>query len=74
MTLHGAIITDLNSAQTPEAVARILRTAAQKYRESESELQVTWTDVNAGRVWREHAKILERAATACERAVTKWVS
>jgi hypothetical protein len=58
---------------TPEKVAQVLRAAAERFYESEGELQSAWQDRNAGRVWREFAKILERAADQCERAVSKYV-
>jgi hypothetical protein len=54
----------------PEKVADVLRAAAQRYRESNSELQSAWQD-NGIVVWERLAAILERAAGSCERAVKK---
>jgi hypothetical protein len=54
--------TDLHAADTPEATARILRNAAQLYRESVPELQAAHQDPTAGKVWNKVAAILERAA------------
>ena len=59
--------TDLDlDVDAPEKVANVLRRAADKYWESESELQSMWQDPRAGRIWREFAKILERAADQCD--------
>lgn len=63
---------DLDVA-TPEEVAQVLRAAADKYGQSESDLQSAWQDEAAGRVWREFAKIFERAAASCDKAVAKFV-
>jgi len=63
---------DLDVA-TPEEVSEVLRAAADKFRESQSELQSAWQDRNAGRVWGEFAKILESAAAKCDAAVFKHV-
>lgn len=58
---------------SPDKVAVALRKAAEMYRDSEIDLQATWQDSHAGRVWRELAKILERAASACDKACeTYW--
>lgn len=51
----------------PDQVPRILRNAAQQYRESASELASAWQDESAGKVWDKYAAILERAAAQCER-------
>lgn len=59
--------TDLHDAEAPEHVAAILRNAAQRYYESQSELQVVWGDRTAGRCWPKLARILERAAAAAEK-------
>lgn len=64
--------TDLDDAYAPEKVANILRNAADKFRESESELQSAWQDPKAGRVWREMAKALERAAVRCEQVYNTY--
>lgn len=56
---------------TPEKVANVLRRAADKFRESESELQSAWQDKFAGRVWRDIAKALDSAAIKVEMAINK---
>lgn len=58
--------TDLDQA-APEDIAKVLRNAAQKFSESQSDLQAAWGDPQAGRIWVKFAKILERAAASCER-------
>lgn len=67
-----ASIMDLDVA-TPEEVPGVLRRAAEVFSQSENDLQAAWTDENAGRVWREFAKIMERAAKSCEIAIKKYV-
>lgn len=57
----------------PEKLPEVLRHAAELYYESEAELQASWGDPQAGRVWREFAKILERAADSCDKAIDKFV-
>ena len=52
----------------PEAVAPVLRRAAQQYAESASELQSAWQDKNAGKAWTRIARILERAADQIDKA------
>jgi hypothetical protein len=56
---------------TPEEVIHVLRAAADKFRESTSELQSAWQDQQAGKVWSAYAAILDRAAASCERARQK---
>lgn len=63
---------DLN-VDAPDKVALVLRAAAQAFAESEVELQAAWGEPSAGRVWRELAKIMDRAADSAERACAKWV-
>lgn len=46
----------------PEDVAKSLRAAAERYRESAVELSSAWQDQNAGKVWNRIATILEAAA------------
>ncbi len=53
-------------AGAPDEVPRILRTAAQRYYESASELESAWQDKGAGRPWRIIAKVLEQAADRIE--------
>lgn len=60
--------TDLDVA-TPEEVAKVLRAAADKYRESAMELASTWGDSHAGKVWKKMATRLDRCADGCEREV-----
>ena len=50
----------------PDAVPETLRTAADRYREAEAEI-----DGDAGKVWHRFGKILERAAEACDRAIER---
>jgi hypothetical protein len=64
--------TDLD-VDVPEKVPAVLRAVAQRYYESAADLQAAWQDKHAGRVWREFAQILERAAASCDRAVAKDV-
>lgn len=63
---------DLN-VMAPHEVARQLRRAAQAYFASAGELSDAWQDESAGLVWIDLARILERAATQCERAVAKRI-
>lgn len=63
---HGT--RDFDYADSPEHVAVILRNAAQRMREDAAELAASWFDPNAGKVWEDFARILERAAASCERA------
>lgn len=58
---------------TPEEVAVILRRAADRFRDSTDELGSAWQDRRAGRVWSEFAKVLDRAAAACDKAVKDHV-
>jgi hypothetical protein len=62
---------DLNVAN-PEALARVLREAAQAFNESRGELQAAWQDDSAGRVWAELARVLERAADQSDKACKKY--
>jgi hypothetical protein len=55
----------------PEKVPQVLRRAADKFRESTDELQSAWQDEHAGKVWTAIATILDRAASACEKAIEK---
>ena len=59
---------DLSDADSPERVAIILRNAAAAMSEAPAELSAAWQDMNAGKVWADFARILERAADSCERA------
>lgn len=62
---------DLDVA-VPDQLANVLRRAAENFNQSYSELQSAWQDQQAGRVWAEFAKILERAAGQCDRACDKY--
>ena len=53
---------DLQDAQAPEDVAKILRNAADKYREDASMLNGSWGDDGAGKPWLEIARKLEALA------------
>jgi hypothetical protein len=63
--------TDLDVA-APEQLAKVLRDTADKFRQSTLELQSAWQDPQAGRVWSEFARILERAADQSEKACDKY--
>lgn len=63
--------TDLNAPATPEEVPIALRNAARLMNEQCAELQSAWGDAQAGRIWQDFARILERAADSCERAITR---
>jgi hypothetical protein len=65
--------TDLQTAATPEELPKMLRAAADLFAQSQSELVSSWQDRNAGRVWGEFARIMERAAASCELAIAKHV-
>jgi hypothetical protein len=58
---------------TPEEVAQVLRATAELYYDSANELSSSWQDKNAGRCWKEFAKILEAAALKCDKAVADYV-
>ena len=57
---------------SPHLVPAVLRKAADAYRAATLDLQSTWQDESAGRVWTELAKILDRAADSADKAVTKF--
>ena len=63
---------DLSDVTAPEEVAIMLRAAADNYRESMGELQAAWGDKNAGAVWGDIAKALDKAASAVDKACDKW--
>ena len=55
---------------TPEKVPKILREAAQRYRESTIELQGAWQDNNkAGIIWEKIATSLEAEASKIEKLI-----
>lgn len=55
----------------PEKVADVLRRAADQFRESVGELQSTWQDRSAGKVWGDIAKALDAAAIKVEQAINR---
>ena len=63
--------TDLADCAAPEDVAQVLRRIADMFNESATELSSAWQDNQAGKVWGDYAKIMERAAESCEKARTK---
>jgi hypothetical protein len=58
--------TDLHDAEAPEHVATILRNAALRYFEAESDLAAAWGDPNAGKVWTRIGRLLEKTADKIE--------
>lgn len=62
---------DINVA-SPDELAKVLRGAAQDYRESQTELAAAWGDLEAGRVWDKFADILDAAADKCDKACAKY--
>lgn len=56
---------------SPDQLSDVLRRAADAYLESAADLQADWQDGNAGRVWIELARVLNRAADAADKAVSK---
>lgn len=63
--------TDLLECATPESVPLALRNIAQAFAESSTELQSAWDDDSAGAVWKDFARILDRAAQTCDKTITK---
>lgn len=59
---------DLDCA-SPDLVPRILRAAAEEYRDSANELQASWQDREAGADWVKIARILDRAADAIDKVI-----
>jgi hypothetical protein len=53
----------------PDAVAEVLRMTADRYRQAIYECEENEATVP---VWRRFARILERAARACDRIVKRW--
>ena len=62
---------DINVA-APDQLGKVLRDAAQDYRESQIELSAAWGDLEAGRVWDKFADILDAAADKCDKACAKY--
>jgi hypothetical protein len=61
---------DLN-VSAPDHVPEMLLRAAQAYYASADELTSAWQDESAGAIWQDLAKILERAAAQCDKAIAK---
>jgi hypothetical protein len=57
----------------PEKVPTVLRCVAERYYESHAELAAAWQDKHAGQVWTALARILERAALECDKAIAKYL-
>ena len=55
---------------SPEKVALVLRDAADRFRESQSELSAAWQDKHAGAIWGKLAAILDRAADQADKATS----
>jgi len=52
----------------PEKVPNVLRAAAEQFYEAEGELSAAWGDPQAGKIWTDFARILERAADSMDKA------
>ena len=63
--------TDLADAAAPEEVEVTLSRIADMFNESATELSSAWQDNQAGKVWGDYAKIMERAAEQCAKARAK---
>jgi hypothetical protein len=61
----------LNDTAFPDQVPALLQKLATEYRESQANLQDTWQDPNAGKIWGDFAKILERASDQAKEALDK---
>lgn len=57
--------------ETPDGVPIVLETVANFYRETQGELASIWQDPSAGLVWADFARILDRAAISCRKAMVK---
>ena len=57
------------AVDSPEAVADVLREAAEQYRESAAELESAWQEKAAGRPWTQIAGLLDGCADRIEKAV-----
>lgn len=58
----------------PEKVAHVLRRAAETYTDLAFEVAIVLGDEPAGKVWVTLARILDRAAASCERAIQRNLS
>lgn len=61
----------LEDIADPSDVPQVLRLAADRWNESVGELQAAWGDKQAGKIWGDFARILERAADQCEKALNR---
>lgn len=64
-------VPEFDTIDAPEKFAPFLRKIADTFNESANELAAAWNDDNAGAIWADFARILERAATSCDKAYTK---
>ena len=55
----------------PDSVPIVLETVANFYRESAGELEGAWQDKQCGKIWEDFARILDRAAQSCRKALDK---
>jgi hypothetical protein len=63
--------TDLANCAAPEEVEVMLSRIANMFNESAAELSSAWQDNEAGKVWGDFARIMERAAEQCAKARAK---
>lgn len=56
----------------PNKVEHVLRVTADLYRQSAMDLALSWQEKNAGRIWTDFARILEKAADHCEKTRQKY--
>ena len=63
--------TDLADCVAPEEVEPMLRRIADMFNEAATELSSAWQDNQAGKVWGDFARIMERAADQCAKARPK---
>lgn len=64
-------VPEFNTVDAPEKFAPFLRKIADTFNESANELANAWNDDSAGAIWADFAKILGRAADACDKARAK---
>lgn len=55
----------------PHDIPAFLHQVATRFREDQAQLQDAWQDPQAGKVWGELAKVLERATDQCRVAIDK---
>lgn len=66
--------TDLNEPAAPDGIPDVLRYAADKMRDANSELEAAWQDKGAGNVWSHIATELERTALRVEKIIAKYAA